>query len=80
MGDYSKCSCAWCSPLWCYDVWTLATQWRAKIDAILKGILRSVANNTQFFADEEMFRALELPKFSFLLTRTVVFKYSWSDA
>lgn len=56
------------------------TQWRAKIDAILKGILRSVAYNTQFAADEDLFRALELPTFSSLLTRTVVLKYYWSDA
>lgn len=37
---------------------------RAIIDAILKGSLRSVAYKTKYSADEDLFSALELPKFS----------------
>lgn len=49
-----------------------------RIDAILKRSLSSVAYNFQFAELEYLFSALELPRFSCLLVRTVVAKFSWS--
>lgn len=40
--------------------------WHNRIDGIFKGILRSVAYNSEFFAEDNLFKSLHLPNFETL--------------
>lgn len=55
------------------------TQWKQKIDAILKAILKSVAYNSPFSNNEDLFKAMRLPTFSSLFFQTVILRYYWDD-
>lgn len=52
--------------------------WKAKIDSLLKNILRSIAYNTNLSSDISLFRALNLPNFETLFQCTVVPTYFWN--
>lgn len=53
--------------------------WRAKVDCILKGILRSVAYNSPFSSSEDFFKDLQMPTLLQLFTETVVLRHFWYD-
>lgn len=49
--------------------------WKAKIDSILKGILRSVGSNVVDSSEVNTFQTLRMPTLNDLLVRTVVLRH-----
>lgn len=50
---------------------------KAKMDRILRGILKSVAYNFNFFSEADVFDTIALPNFSSLFVRSVVLLHYW---
>lgn len=53
--------------------------WESKVDAILKGILKSVCYNVECESEDDLFRFLGMPSFHELFVRTVVLRHFWTD-
>lgn len=53
--------------------------WRAKLNSILKSILRNVAYNETVPPDNNIFSFLQLPSFDALFFQTVVIKHFWNS-
>lgn len=53
--------------------------WRARIDSILKAILKSVSYNMQIPEDTTLFDILQLPDFHTLYVHTVILRHFWSS-
>lgn len=53
--------------------------WRARVDSVLRGILKSLAYNSDFASSDNLFQSLELPSFYALFQHTVTLRYFWSN-
>ena len=54
-------------------------RWQEKINILLKGILTSVAYNTDLSNTADIFKSLKLPNFRSLFIQTVVRRYFWNS-
>lgn len=54
-------------------------QWHAKVNTLLKSVLKSVAYNSIFTDSTNIFSDLEMPNFSSLLRQTVILRYFWTN-
>lgn len=54
-------------------------RWQEKINILLKGILKSIAYNTDLSTSADIFDSLKLPNFRSLFIQTVTLRYFWNS-
>lgn len=54
-------------------------RWQSKVNSLLKGILTSVAYNSNFSSNSDIFRSLQLPNLRSLFIQTVVLRSFWKN-
>lgn len=54
-------------------------RWQEKINILLKGILKSIAYNTDLSTSADIFDSLKLPNFRSLFIQTVALRYFWNS-